>query len=99
MTARIFRPAKSAMSSGTAKTRDWVLEFPNETGRAVVSRMQTQDIDPSMRRELFDSFAETPEPSDIKANLGIDKTTSILLDQRFQRDLELIDALPRARVF
>ncbi len=35
MTARIYRPAKSAMSSGTAKTRDWVLEFPNETGREV----------------------------------------------------------------
>lgn len=39
MTARIYRPAKSAMSSGMAKTRDWVLEFPNETGR---------DVDPLM---------------------------------------------------
>ncbi len=39
MTARIFRPAKSAMSSGMAKTHDWVLEFPNETGR---------DVDPLM---------------------------------------------------
>jgi hypothetical protein len=27
MTARIYRPARTAMSSGTAKTRDWVLEF------------------------------------------------------------------------
>lgn len=35
MTARIYRPAKSAMSSGQAKTRDWVLEFVNETGREV----------------------------------------------------------------
>lgn len=35
MTARIYRPAKSAMSSGTAKTRDWVLDFPNETGREI----------------------------------------------------------------
>ena len=35
MTARIFRPTKSAMSSGMAKTRDWVLEFPNETGREI----------------------------------------------------------------
>ena len=39
MTARIFRPAKSAMSSGMAKTHDWVLEFPNESGR---------DVDPLM---------------------------------------------------
>ena len=35
MTARIYRPAKSAMSSGTAKTRDWVLEFVNDSGRKV----------------------------------------------------------------
>ena len=30
MTALIYRPAKSAMSSGTARSRDWVLEFVNE---------------------------------------------------------------------
>lgn len=35
MTARIFRPSKSAMSSGQAKTRDWVLEFVNDSGREV----------------------------------------------------------------
>ncbi|MEO1537174.1 MAG: ETC complex I subunit [Pseudomonadota bacterium] len=35
MTARIYRPSKSAMSSGTAKTREWVLEFPNEIGREI----------------------------------------------------------------
>lgn len=35
MSARIYRPAKSAMSSGMAKTRDWVLEFPNEAGREI----------------------------------------------------------------
>ena len=35
MTARIFRPAKSAMSSGQAKTREWVLEYVNDTAREV----------------------------------------------------------------
>ncbi|MBB5721049.1 NADH dehydrogenase [Loktanella ponticola] len=35
MRARIFKPAKTAMSSGTAKTRKWVLEHVNETGREV----------------------------------------------------------------
>ncbi|GAB4288575.1 MAG: ETC complex I subunit [Roseovarius sp.] len=39
MPARIYKPARNAMQSGTAKTREWVLEFPNETGR---------DIDPLM---------------------------------------------------
>jgi NADH dehydrogenase len=35
MRARIFRPAKTAMSSGTAKTKAWVLEHVNETAREV----------------------------------------------------------------
>ena len=35
MTARIFRPAKSAMSSGQAKTREWVLEFASDSAREV----------------------------------------------------------------
>ena len=35
MTARIYRPSKSAMSSGTAKTRAWVLEYVNDSGREV----------------------------------------------------------------
>lgn len=35
MRARIFKPAKTAMSSGTAKTRDWVLEFVPETPREI----------------------------------------------------------------
>ena len=35
MTARIYRPAKSAMSSGQAKTRDWVLEHAADTAREV----------------------------------------------------------------
>ena len=35
MTARIYRPAKSAMSSGTAKTRHWVLEHVADSPREV----------------------------------------------------------------
>lgn len=35
MSARIFRPARTAMSSGTARTQDWVLEFAPETAREV----------------------------------------------------------------
>ncbi|MEL6265577.1 MAG: ETC complex I subunit [Pseudomonadota bacterium] len=34
MTARIFRPSKSAMSSGERNTKEWVLEFePSEAKR------------------------------------------------------------------
>lgn len=35
MTARIFRPARTAMSSGTAKTRNWVLEYVADSSREV----------------------------------------------------------------
>lgn len=35
MRARIYQPARTAMQSGTAKTRQWVLEFAQETAREV----------------------------------------------------------------
>ena len=33
--ARIYRPAKTAMSSGQAKTRDWILEYEREAPRSI----------------------------------------------------------------
>jgi NADH dehydrogenase len=39
MRARIYKPARTAMSSGTAKTHDWVLEFAPASAR---------DVDPLM---------------------------------------------------
>lgn len=35
MHARLFKPARTAMSSGTAKTKDWVLEFAPAERRSV----------------------------------------------------------------
>ena len=35
MRARIYQPAKTAMSSGTAKTRVWVLEYAPDSAREV----------------------------------------------------------------
>ncbi|MGF9691181.1 MULTISPECIES: ETC complex I subunit [unclassified Rhizobium] len=35
MTAKIYRPAKSAMQSGKAKTHLWVLEFDQEEPRRI----------------------------------------------------------------
>lgn len=35
MQARIYQPARTAMSSGSAKTRDWVLEFAPAARREV----------------------------------------------------------------
>ena len=35
MPARIYKPARNAMQSGTAMTKHWVLEFVSETAREV----------------------------------------------------------------
>jgi ETC complex I subunit conserved region len=35
MTARIYKPAKTAMQSGTAKTKEWVLEYEPEQPREI----------------------------------------------------------------
>jgi len=35
MRARIFKPARNAMTSGMAKTRKWVLDFAPESARRV----------------------------------------------------------------
>lgn len=35
MIARIYKPAKTAMQSGLAKTKDWVLDFEPESPRQV----------------------------------------------------------------
>ena len=35
MTARIFKPAKNAMQSGKAKTREWQLDYEPEQPRSI----------------------------------------------------------------
>jgi hypothetical protein len=35
MSARIYKPAKTAMQSGAAKTKDWVLDFEPQEPRVV----------------------------------------------------------------
>ncbi len=39
MTARIYKPARTAMQSGKAKTRDWVLEYDPAEPRQIESLM------------------------------------------------------------
>ncbi|MEZ5937094.1 MAG: ETC complex I subunit [Hyphomonadaceae bacterium] len=35
MHAKIYRPARNAMQSGKAKTKDWVLEFDTDAARRI----------------------------------------------------------------
>ena len=52
MLARIYRPAKNAMQSGKAKTKDWVLEFEPASARRsdpLMGWTQTTDMDGQVR--------------------------------------------------
>ena len=84
MQARIYRPARTAMSSGTAKTREWVLEFVPSSAREVDPLMgwTSSDDTQSQVKLRFDSKeaalsyakdkgidAIVTEPKERKANI------------------------------
>lgn len=57
MSARIYQPARNAMQSGQAKTRQWVLEFLPETARKIDPLMgwtSSSDMNSQVRMS-FDS--------------------------------------------
>ena len=57
MRARIYQPARTAMSSGTARTKHWVLEYAPATAREVDPLMgwTSSDDTQSQVRLKFDS--------------------------------------------
>jgi NADH dehydrogenase len=59
MRARIYQPAKTAMQSGTAKAKGWVLEFAPASSRAVDPLMgwTSSDDTQAQVRLRFDSRA------------------------------------------
>ena len=60
MLARIYKPARTAMQSGTAKTKEWVLEYEPEAPRAVEPLMGwTSSSD--MKRQVRLRFATREE--------------------------------------
>jgi ETC complex I subunit conserved region len=59
MTARIYKPAKTAMQSGTAKTNAWVLDYEPEEAR-VVEPLMGWTSSSDMRQQLTLRF-ETKE--------------------------------------
>ncbi|HRE60994.1 MAG TPA: ETC complex I subunit [Micropepsaceae bacterium] len=70
MLARIYRPARNAMQSGTARTRDWMLEFePAEAKRADPLTGWTGSGD--MRRQLRLSFDTRDEAIAYAEKYGI----------------------------
>jgi NADH dehydrogenase len=71
MRARIYKPTKSAMSSGMAKTRNWVLEFLPETAREVDPLMGWTSSD-DMNSQVHLSFDTAEEAMDYAKERGID---------------------------
>ena len=85
MQARIYRPAKTAMQSGDANTKRWVLEFAPETPRDVDPLMgwtSSSDMKSQVRmrfeaKEAAQRYAEdngldaiVQEPHKRRANVG-----------------------------
>lgn len=59
MVARIYRPAKTAMQSGKAKTHRWVLEYEPEVARTVEPLMgYTSSSDMKQQVRLYFESAE-----------------------------------------
>jgi len=60
MVARIYKPAKTAMQSGTAKTKEWVLDYEPEQPREIEPLMGwTSSGD--MRQQVRLRFASAQE--------------------------------------
>lgn len=66
MTAKIYRPTKTAMQSGKAKTHLWVLEFDQETPRRIdpiLGYTSSSDMNQQVRlnfesQELAEAYAK-----------------------------------------
>ena len=71
----------------------------SETGHAVLERILSRGApEEATLAELYQSFALLPSKEDMRDRLGIDRVTGILLQQRFDEDIEKIKALPRVEV-
>jgi len=71
MRARIYRPARTAMQSGTAKTRDWVLDYLPAESRALDPLMGwTSSVDTQTQVRL--RFATQDEAEAYAQANGID---------------------------
>jgi hypothetical protein len=83
MTARIYKPTRTAMQSGPARTKEWVLEYDPETAREIDPLMGwTSSKD--MRSQLKLAFATRDE--------------AVAYAQRNGIAYRLVESKPRAAV-
>ena len=87
MRARIYQPAKTAMSSGTAKTRVWVLEYAPDSAREVDPLMgwtSSNDMQSqvSLQFESKDAALEYAKDRNITADVIEPKKRKVNIRQR-----------------
>ena len=87
MRARIYQPAKTAMSSGTAKTRVWVLEYEPDSAREVDPLMgwtSSNDMQSqvSLQFESKDAALEYAKDHNITADVIEPKKRKVNIRQR-----------------
>jgi ETC complex I subunit conserved region len=70
---RIYRPAKTAMQSGTAKTRSWVLEYEPATAREPDPLMGWASADDTLN-EVRLSFESLDDAVAFAKKRGLDYT-------------------------
>ncbi|ETW11151.1 putative ETC complex subunit I conserved region [Roseivivax marinus] len=71
MRARIYQPAKTAMSSGWARTRHWVLEFMPENARRIDPLMGWTSSDDTQAQVKI-RFETREEAEEYARDHGID---------------------------
>jgi hypothetical protein len=69
--ARILRPAKTAMSSGTARTKRWILEFEQATPRRADPLMGWISAEDTLNQVRL-SFDTLEEAQAFAQKLGLD---------------------------
>jgi len=73
MRARIYQPAKTAMQSGTAKTKGWVLEFAQSSAREVDPLMGWTSSDDTQTQVKL-QFDTKEDAQEYARDNGIDAT-------------------------
>lgn len=71
MPARIYRPARNAMQSGVARTKQWVLDFGPESEREIDPLMGWTSSD-DMQSQVRLRFATQEQAEDYAREKGID---------------------------
>jgi hypothetical protein len=71
MQARIYQPARTAMQSGTAKTKGWVLEFAPDSAREIDPLMGWTSSSDTQRQVKL-SFESQEAAEDYARSQGLD---------------------------